>query len=241
MDVLAPTILPTTDITGSYGYRSGDLEPYFNGTSCATPYAAGVCALIISAAPTLTPLEVRDILVNTCTDVVGIEAPAPGWDMYAGYGLVNADLAVQTALIPTAQFIAWPVSGCEPLNVVFTDLSTGPVTGWSWDFGDGGTDMSPNPPHLYTQAGTYNGQPDGHRSRRQRHVDADRPGHRRSGAGAGLLRHADQRIRAPGRHLHRRQLRLARHLGLGLRRRPDGQRPVSGPHLRGAGTLPPFP
>jgi hypothetical protein len=42
VDILAPTILPTTDIQGSGGYRTGDYEPFFNGTSCATPYVAGV-------------------------------------------------------------------------------------------------------------------------------------------------------------------------------------------------------
>ena len=65
MDVIAPTILPTTDIQGSGGYESGDYEDFFNGTSCATPYAAGVCALIVSRNPTWTNVQVRDQLVNT--------------------------------------------------------------------------------------------------------------------------------------------------------------------------------
>ena len=37
----------------------------------------------------------------------------------------------------------------------FTDTSTGPVTSWSWDFGDGGISTAQNPVHTYTAAGTY--------------------------------------------------------------------------------------
>ena len=155
VDVLAPTILPTTDVTGAPGWRPGDMEPFFNGTSCSAPFAAGVCALILSANPTLTPVEVRDTLVNTCTDVMSVEAPAPGWDMYSGYGLVNADMAVMAASVPTANFMASPTSGCQPLTVNFADLSGGIVTSWQWNFGDGGSDVVPNPVYVYNQPGTY--------------------------------------------------------------------------------------
>ncbi|MEZ4388162.1 MAG: S8 family serine peptidase [Candidatus Krumholzibacteriia bacterium] len=155
VDVLAPTILPTTDVTGAAGYRPGDVEPFFNGTSCAAPYAAGVCALILSANPALTRLEVRDVLVRSCTDVVSVESPLPGWDRHAGYGLVNAAQAVLAAVTPVAAFSAAPTGGCRPLMVSFTDLSSGPAIGWLWDFGDGGVDFVPNPLHLYQQAGTF--------------------------------------------------------------------------------------
>lgn len=154
LDVLAPTMLPTTDITGPGGYRSGDLEPWFNGTSCATPYAAGICALILSADPSLSPMQVRDYLVQTATDVVGVES-SPGWDRYSGYGLVNADRALQAALTPVADFSVSASNGCQPLQVQFTDLSSGLVTGWQWDFGDGSQDFTPNPAHVYPLPGTY--------------------------------------------------------------------------------------
>ena len=62
MDVIAPTILPTTDILGAVGYEVGDYTMWFNGTSCSTPYAAGVCALIKSLHPTWTPDQVRQRL-----------------------------------------------------------------------------------------------------------------------------------------------------------------------------------
>ncbi|MEO1696726.1 MAG: S8 family serine peptidase [Planctomycetota bacterium] len=93
VDVIAPTILPTADVQGSGGYEPGNYSGYFNGTSCATPYAAGVCALIIAANPGFTPAQVRDRLVSTAQDVTSVES-GPGWDRYTGYGMVDALAAV---------------------------------------------------------------------------------------------------------------------------------------------------
>jgi subtilisin family serine protease len=47
VDIMAPTILPATDlVTG--GYSTTSYYMWFNGTSCATPYAAGVGAVQVS-------------------------------------------------------------------------------------------------------------------------------------------------------------------------------------------------
>ena len=55
---------------------------------------------------------------------------------------------------PTANFTTAPSSGTEPLNVAFTDTSTGNPTSWSWNFGDGGTSTTQSPTHTYA-AGTF--------------------------------------------------------------------------------------
>jgi PKD repeat protein len=55
----------------------------------------------------------------------------------------------------TANFTGSPTSGVGPLNVSFTDTSTGGPTGWTWDFGDGTTSTAQNPSHTYTAPGTY--------------------------------------------------------------------------------------
>ncbi len=157
VDIIAPTILPTTDIGGSGGYTTGDYEPFFNGTSCATPYAAGVCALILSKNPTWTPAQVRAQLVNTAQDVTSVESAA-GWDRYTGYGMVDAAAAVGGGggpVAPVAQFSGTPTTGVAPLAVVFTDLSTNSPTSWSWTFGDGGVSSLQSPSHTYAAAGTY--------------------------------------------------------------------------------------
>jgi len=56
-----------------------------------------------------------------------------------------------------AEFTANTTLGGTPLDVAFTDLSTGDPTGWIWDFNnDGKVDsIDPNPVCLFEWAGTY--------------------------------------------------------------------------------------
>jgi serine protease AprX len=59
-----------------------------SGTSMATPHVAGVVALMLDADPTLTPDEVKEILVQTASRMPGYDE----WQVGAGY--VNAYAAV---------------------------------------------------------------------------------------------------------------------------------------------------
>ena len=159
VDVIAPTIVPTTDISGAGGYDAGNYDLFFNGTSCATPYAAGVAALIKSAYPAYTAQQVRDRLCDTAQDVVSVESGG-GWDRYTGWGMVDAAAAVAGGggpleNPPVAAFVGTPVSGTYPLAVAFSDQSSGTPTSWSWTFGDGGTSTAQNPVHTYAVAGTF--------------------------------------------------------------------------------------
>ncbi len=54
-----------------------------------------------------------------------------------------------------AAFSGTPTSGCEDLEVTFTDESTGDVDSWLWDFGDDHTSTAQNPTHTYTEGGDY--------------------------------------------------------------------------------------
>jgi serine protease len=65
---------------------------YYDGTSMATPHAAGVAALMLAVHPSLTPAEIESILVATATDL-----GAPGRDDLYGNGLINAFAAVLMA------------------------------------------------------------------------------------------------------------------------------------------------
>jgi gliding motility-associated-like protein len=56
---------------------------------------------------------------------------------------------------PTAAFSADNVKGCAPLVVQFSDASTGNVTFWKWDFGNGTVSSQQNPGVIYTEPGTY--------------------------------------------------------------------------------------
>ena len=56
---------------------------------------------------------------------------------------------------PQGKFSAAPRSGDAPLQVNFTNESTGVVTSWLWNFGDGTTSTDENPAHTYNSPRTY--------------------------------------------------------------------------------------
>jgi PKD repeat protein len=56
---------------------------------------------------------------------------------------------------PVAAFTASVTSGFAPLEVEFTDQSTGTISSWSWSFGNGSTSNERDPIHSYTQLGSY--------------------------------------------------------------------------------------
>ncbi len=57
--------------------------------------------------------------------------------------------------IPVADFWGLTLSGKAPLNVVFTETSTGSPTSWKWNFGDGTSSTVKSPTHKYSAAGNY--------------------------------------------------------------------------------------
>lgn len=88
----------TADIAGDgvrveLGYTSG-----FGGTSSATPLAAGVCALMLTANPALTLDQIRDILKKSVDKIGGASSyDASGHSDYFGFGRLNALNAVKLA------------------------------------------------------------------------------------------------------------------------------------------------
>jgi len=54
-----------------------------------------------------------------------------------------------------ANFTANVTVGNVPLAVGFTDTSAGAITGWAWDFGDGGNATDQNPQHTFANQGLY--------------------------------------------------------------------------------------
>jgi len=77
----------------------------------------------------------------------------------------NNCVAVDSVLVtvnpvPVPQLSSDQQTGCVPLAVNFTDqsnVSSGTITGWLWDFGDGSpTSTQQNPSHTYTTVGVYN-------------------------------------------------------------------------------------
>lgn len=93
------------------------------------------------------------------TNVFRIQGPSVGGagvnsietNLFAVLGLRAQEVVVPA---PVAAFNSAPNSGTAPLNVAFSDISTGAITSWLWDFGDGSTSTLQNPSHAYA-AGTY--------------------------------------------------------------------------------------
>ncbi|MFZ4814985.1 MAG: PKD domain-containing protein [Phototrophicaceae bacterium] len=60
-----------------------------------------------------------------------------------------------TVLRPIAAFTQSTTSGLVPLVVNFINQSQGEITGYSWNFGDGGTSTEINPSHTFRNPGIY--------------------------------------------------------------------------------------
>ena len=96
---------------GQCGYASGNYFDHMNGTSSATPAAAGLAGLILSYRPCLTEAEVQDILQQSAQDKVGPSSEdAAGWDPYMGWGRINAHQALLLAA-------TYPCSIDDPFQV----------------------------------------------------------------------------------------------------------------------------
>ncbi|AFZ04131.1 S8 family peptidase [Calothrix sp. PCC 6303] len=76
--------------SGTYNFN---YDNKFNGTSASTPMVSGIASLVWSANPNLSASEIKAILAETAYDL-----GEQGYDQYYGYGFVNADAAVRTAL-----------------------------------------------------------------------------------------------------------------------------------------------
>jgi len=64
---------------------------------------------------------------------------------------------VHVSVNPVSQFTLNPSNGCVPLDVQFTNQSSGAAF-YSWDFGDGNTSVLPNPNHTYSTVGVFTAQ-----------------------------------------------------------------------------------
>ncbi len=106
IDIAAPGGNSGVDLNGD-GYPDGVLSTdgqeagdgfgysFLSGTSMAAPHVAGVIALMKSVNPELSPGDIDSLLSQgRISDDLG----TPGWDKLYGYGIVNAQRAVQAAL-----------------------------------------------------------------------------------------------------------------------------------------------
>ncbi len=172
-DILPFTTLPmnkpvvisgtVSSITTSGATVSGNLNDLGAGASSVTQY--GHCWSSEITTPVLEDNENKTSLGSRSTTgsfesvLIGL---SPGSLNYVRSYATNeagtsyGDVLSFTTLEQiTAEFDASPKTGYLPLSVQFTDMSTGDINTWSWNFGDDETSSSQNPLHTYAAQGSY--------------------------------------------------------------------------------------
>lgn len=145
--VAAGPVAPTADFSGTPTSGAATLDVDFTDLSTGTPtswlwdFGDGDTSTSQNPSHSYTFIGVYTVALTATND--------QGSDTET-----KADYIV-VGVAPAADFSGTPTSGDAPLTVDFTDLSTGDVTDWLWDFGDGGSDVIPNATHVYAAAGTY--------------------------------------------------------------------------------------
>ncbi|WKV11220.1 S8 family serine peptidase [Marivirga harenae] len=115
IDVVAP---------GNYIYglshtSDTNYDTYWGGTSQATPLVTGLVSLLLSQDQSRTPNTIRKIIRNSAEDQVGsfLEDKA-GFDIYYGYGRINAHVALQDEVLSVS----------DPLNEKSLKIFPNPTT-----------------------------------------------------------------------------------------------------------------
>jgi hypothetical protein len=103
IDLSAPCSAIYTTIRGG-GYGN------VGGTSFSAPLTAGLAALMFSVNPSLTPSQVEQIMKSTAVDL-----GEPGYDIYYGWGRIDAAKALNTAA-----GVSPPPPDTTPPNVTIT-------------------------------------------------------------------------------------------------------------------------
>lgn len=149
VDVMAPGV----DILSCLAGSTSSYGP-LSGTSMATPFVSGLCALMLAQNPQLTPAEIEECLESTCDD---IDALNPNYLGQIGAGRVNALQALLCVSAVYASFEPDLEYVCPGGSVQFNDLSMNNPTSWSWTFEGGtpATSTSPNPNVTYANPGVY--------------------------------------------------------------------------------------
>jgi PKD repeat protein len=146
---VAPCVAPTAGFSGTPTSGDAPLTVDFSDLSTGSPTSwdwdfGDASGTSTQQNPSYTYTNPGTYTVTlTATNACGSDAET------------RTDYITVTCTAPVADFSGTPTTGCAPLAVDFTDLSTN-ATSWSWDFGDGaGSSTAQNPSYSYTDPGCY--------------------------------------------------------------------------------------
>lgn len=126
--VVKPDVAAPGDTIASAGMGTGNNVLVISGTSMASPLVAGVSALVKSAHPTWTPMQVKAAVMNTATHDIWT-GPSKSGHRYAparvGSGRVDAKAAVNTSSLAFVKSKHQTVSAS--FGVVEAPIDGGPV------------------------------------------------------------------------------------------------------------------
>lgn len=112
----------------------------WTGTSMAAPQVAGVCSLLLSLRPELSPEDLRALLRFGAEDLVGDENDLPGFDSAYGHGRLNAlnslrlvetRLDVNVHTLPGHLLLSWRVPNTARTKAPFIVEKSHDGRAWS--------------------------------------------------------------------------------------------------------------
>ncbi|MDT8272906.1 MAG: PKD domain-containing protein [Desulfomonilia bacterium] len=140
------TIAEGQTLTFTLSASDPDFDPLIFSYTAEPDLPSGATLVPSTGVFTWTPGS-GDAGIYTITFVVSDGREPPGSD--------TQEIAITVWTPTTAGFTADPTSGMEPLTVTFTNTSSGTISSYLWEFGDGETSTEQNPSHTYSTAGTF--------------------------------------------------------------------------------------
>ncbi|MDX1993211.1 MAG: PKD domain-containing protein [bacterium] len=147
----ATTTVTPTATASSTPTETVTATPTASATATAT--ATHTATRTPTSTLTATPKPPNTVIVATATSSA---TPIPPITVIVATATPSATPIIISPAAPTANFSADPSTGTAPLAVNFTNLSSGVINSYLWDFSNGQTSTSAAPPQVtYTTAGTY--------------------------------------------------------------------------------------
>jgi hypothetical protein len=127
-----------------------------NFTVCYTAGSSGFTAPTWNGYPAAQCVEESSSTTSVTSTATSIQ-PLTTTTTTSSISTTITSTSTTTIIEPAlkADFARDKASGPPPLVVQFTDMSSGNITSYSWDFGDNSTSADKDPSHTYLSAGTY--------------------------------------------------------------------------------------